>query len=700
MSGSEVDRVAELEAANEKLRAELSKQKRLATRALASYQQRALQMELIRQQNEDLDRLAADLAKAKKLAEARAREVEEAAQLKSEFLANFSHEIRTPLNGIIGYCDLLSREEGDRLTGHGRRDLTTIRKNAKTLLALINDILDLSKIESGQVYVVQERVDLASVFDECTATVREMIKGKEVELRPDVDEAARAVFTDGLKIRQILLNLLSNAAKFTELGEITAKARAIGKDLEIVVEDTGVGIPQEQLRNIFEKFRQVDGSFTRTKGGTGLGLAIVRELSRVLGGRVDVASRLGRGTTFTVTIPDIVEGGEAPAPERARKSSDPIGEGLVDRNAHVLVVDDDPMIQQLLRSRLEEDGMHVVVAGDGAEALAMMRADRPDVVILDIRLPKLDGWSVLSSIKTDESLRHLPVVILSVEEERGKGFSLGAFEYLVKPVEPDRLVSVITSAISPSAGEVLVVDDDGPTREMVSRRLAAEGFTVAEAKDGDDALLRVRVAPPALMILDLMMPGTDGFEVLERARSAGHDFPVVVLTGKELTDAERAHLREAFARIIQKNGRSVEQVVDEAKRHVTRRRAVRAASLPRVLYVEDVPQNRDIVRRYLAGVADLMEAENGEHGVEIARRERPDIILMDLSLPRLDGWSATKQIKGIPEIEHIPVIALTAHASGEDRERAMEAGCTDYLTKPVERGLLVRTLRKHLERRA
>ena len=700
MSGSEVDRVAELEAANEKLRAELSKQKRLATRALASYQQRALQMELIRQQNEDLDRLAADLAKAKKLAEARAREVEEAAQLKSEFLANFSHEIRTPLNGIIGYCDLLSREEGDRLTGHGRRDLTTIRKNAKTLLALINDILDLSKIESGQVYVVQERVDLASVFDECTATVREMIKGKEVELRPDVDEAARAVFTDGLKIRQILLNLLSNAAKFTELGEITAKARAIGKDLEIVVEDTGVGIPQEQLRNIFEKFRQVDGSFTRTKGGTGLGLAIVRELSRVLGGRVDVASRLGRGTTFTVTIPDIVEGGEAPAPERARKSSDPIGEGLVDRNAHVLVVDDDPMIQQLLRSRLEEDGMHVVVAGDGAEALAMMRADRPDVVILDIRLPKLDGWSVLSAIKTDESLRHLPVVILSVEEERGKGFSLGAFEYLVKPVEPDRLVSVITSAISPSAGEVLVVDDDGPTREMVSRRLAAEGFTVAEAKDGDDALLRVRVAPPALMILDLMMPGTDGFEVLERARSAGHDFPVVVLTGKELTDAERAHLREAFARIIQKNGRSVEQVVDEAKRHVTRRRAVRAASLPRVLYVEDVPQNRDIVRRYLAGVADLMEAENGEHGVEIARRERPDIILMDLSLPRLDGWSATKQIKGIPEIEHIPVIALTAHASGEDRERAMEAGCTDYLTKPVERGLLVRTLRKHLERRA
>jgi CheY-like chemotaxis protein len=329
-----------------------------------------------------------------------------------------------------------------------------------------------------------------------------------------------------------------------------------------------------------------------------------------------------------------------------------------------------------------------------------MRDERPDVVILDIRLPKLDGWSVLSTMKTDESLRQIPVVVLSVEEERGKGFSLGAFEYLVKPVEPDRLVSVISSAISPASGEVLVVDDEGDTRELVRRRLQTEGFAVSEAANGEDAMLRIRVSPPALMVLDLMMPGMDGFEVLERVRSAGHEFPVVVLTGKELSDAERTKIREAFARLIQKNGRSIDEVVDETKRFVTRRRAVRSARLPRVIYVEDVAQNRDIVRRYLNGVVELATAEDGEHGLELVRRQLPDLVLMDLSLPRMDGWTATKELRADSQTESIPVVALTAHASAEDRERALEAGCCDYLTKPVERGQLIRTIRKNLRERA
>lgn len=690
----------DLRAENERLREQVAKQKRLATRALASYQQRALQMELIRQQNEDLDRLAADLAKAKRVAEERAREVEEAARLKSEFLANFSHEIRTPLNGIIGYCDLLAQEEGERLTAHGRRDLTTIRKNAKTLLALINDILDLSKIESGQVDVVSEQVDLPSLIDECKATVQEMLKGKDVELRYRVESGAERIFTDSLKIRQIVLNLLSNAAKFTELGEISAVARAHGRDLELTVEDTGVGIPPEQLNSIFEKFRQVDGSFTRTKGGTGLGLAIVRELTRVLGGTVNVKSTVGRGTTFTIRIPEIVEGSDAPPIAREKPRSDPSSDLTLSNRTHVLLIDDDPMIQQLVRSRLQEDDMRVSVAGDGAEGLRAMRSERPDVVILDIRLPKLDGWSVLSTMKTDETLRQIPVVVLSVEEERGKGFSLGAFEYLVKPVEPERLLSVISSAISPAAGEVLVVDDESETRELVRRRLRNEGFAVAEAANGEDAMLRVRVAPPALMILDLMMPGMDGFEVIERVRGAGHEFPVVVLTGKELSDTERSRLREAFARIIQKNGRSIDEVVEEARRYVSRRRAVRSARLPRVIYVEDVAQNRDIVRRYLNGVVELSEAEDGEHGLELIRRQLPDLVLMDLSLPRIDGWTAAKELRSDPQTAGIPIVALTAHASAEDRERALEAGCNDYLTKPVERGQLIRTIRKNLQERA
>ncbi|MFK7990085.1 MAG: response regulator [Sandaracinaceae bacterium] len=678
------------------LQKELAKHKRLATRALASYQQRALQMELIRQQNEDLDRLAADLARAKKVAEDRTREVEAAARLKSEFLANFSHEIRTPLNGIIGYCDLLGQEEGERLTAHGRRDLTTIRKNAKTLLALINDILDLSKIESGQVDVVNERVRLTEIMEDCAATLQERLKGKDVELSVRVEDGADRVFSDSLKLRQITLNLLTNAVKFTELGEINAIARARGKDLLLVVEDTGVGIPAEQVQHIFEKFRQVDGSFTRTKGGTGLGLAIVRELTRILGGEVEVQSVLGRGTTFSLCIPGIVEGSDAPEEDK-RESSEPAQLGVGDET-HILLIDDDPMIQQLVRSRLQGDGMRVSVASDGAAGLRALRERRPDVVILDIRMPKLDGWTVLSTMKSDPDLAGLPVIIHSVEEERGRGFSLGAFEYLVKPVEPARLVKVVESAVSPEAGDVLVVDDDKQTRELVRRGLTRAGFNVSEASDGEAALLRVRVSTPALMVLDLVMPGMDGFELLSRLRTAGHDFPVVVLTGKDLEDGERARLREGLARVIQKHGTSVDEVVEEAKRFVVRRRAVRAARMPRVLYVEDVPQNRDIVRRYLNGVVHLIEAEDGEHGLDVARRELPDLILMDLSLPRMDGWATTQALKADETTRRIPVVALTAHAGAEDRERAIQVGCSDYLTKPVERKQLVRTIRKNLNR--
>src|SRR6185437_2877403 len=279
---------------------------RVAARALASYQQRALHMEIIRQQNEDLDRLAMDLARAKRVEEERAREIEASARLKSEFLANFSHEIRTPLNGIIGYCDLLSREEGARLTPHGRRDLNVIKANARTLLSLINDILDLSKIEAGRVDVVKEEVDFPPLVEECVATARERLKGKEVEVVVSISEPAKRLYTDGLKLRQVLLNLLTNAAKFTEAGEIVVDASDRDGTLILTVEDTGIGIPADQLPFIFEKFRQVDGSATRKVGGTGLGLAIVRELSRLLGGGVEVTSTLGKGTRFTVTLVGVI----------------------------------------------------------------------------------------------------------------------------------------------------------------------------------------------------------------------------------------------------------------------------------------------------------------------------------------------------------------------------------------------------------
>ncbi|WP_163989552.1 response regulator [Pyxidicoccus caerfyrddinensis] len=705
---------AELLAANKQLAASLEEIKRtraVSARSLASYQQRALQMEIIRQQNEDLDRLAQELSVAKRNEEERAREAEAAARLKSEFLANFSHEIRTPLNGIIGYCDLLMREEGSRLTAHGRRDLNVVKTNAKTLLALINDILDLSKIEAGRVEVVTEQVDLQELADECMATVKEYLKGKDVSLTTNIDPAARLLRSDALKLRQIMLNLLSNAAKFTDAGEVALNLVPAGDEVVMTVEDTGVGIPGDQLPFIFEKFRQVDGSTTRKVGGTGLGLAIVKELSRVLGGTVSVTSTLGRGSTFTVRLPNALE---APAgiPSAAHPSERavPMSEvaqhlgTMAQPGSTVLVVDDDPLMQQLVAGQLEPAGFKVVGAEDGIAALKRARELRPQAILLDIHLPKLDGWSVLSQLKGEPSLSGIPVILISVEEQRARGFSLGACEYLVKPVEPERLVEVVQRCLGQSAGssahagEVLVVDDDSATRELVSRNLRRAGFSTAEARSGEDALLKARVSPPALVVLDLMMPNLDGFEVLRRLRAEKLQVPVVVLTGKTLSSEEEALLRDGFAGFVKKGGHALEDVIAQAKGLLLSQRAATAGKLHRILYVEDSAQNRDIVRRYLGGLFEVIEAEDGEHGLERATRDSPDLILMDLSLPRLDGWEVTRRLRALPSAANIPVIAVTAHAGREYQDKAHAAGCTAYLTKPLDRDQLLEMIRKHLGR--
>ncbi|TMQ06723.1 MAG: response regulator [Deltaproteobacteria bacterium] len=684
-------KVEELARENRQLREELEIKAALAARAVASFQQRTLLMEITRQQNEDLDRLAAELARAKKVEEERAREIEAAARLKSEFLANFSHEIRTPLNAITGYCDLLTRDEGSRLTPHGRRDLSVIKANARTLLALINDILDLSKIEAGRAEIVKEAIALPELAEECMASVRELLKGKEVTLHAEI--TAGQVFSDPLKLKQVLLNLLSNAAKFTDAGEIVLTAEPQGATLVIAVEDTGAGIPDEQLPFIFDKFRQVDGSSRRKIGGTGLGLAIVKEVVHLLGGTVNATSAVGRGSKFTVALPgaiDLTSAPRAPGPGPATT-----GDG---GPFSVLIIDDDPMVQHLVRGQLESEQFRVVTASDGIEGLTMAREARPSVIILDIHLPRLDGWAVLAELKSDPVLSQIPVIMMSVEEQRARGYSFGACEYLVKPVEPDQLIAVVRRAILPSAGDVLIVDDDEHTREVVSRHLRRAGYSTIEARDGEEALLRARVLAPGLMILDLLMPRVDGFEVLRTIRNEGIRMPVVVLTGKTLTSDEESILRDGLARIVHKNGTSLDDVVREAKQLLVARRVVERGRLPRILYVEDSPQNRDIVRRYLATDYEVIEAEDGEHGIERALRDAPDLILMDLSLPRLDGWEATRRIKTNPTIKHIPVVALTAHAGREDQTRAAQAGCIDYITKPLERDVLLSTIKKHLPR--
>lgn len=572
--------------------------------------------------------------------------------------------------------------------------MNVIKANAKTLLALINDILDLSKIEAGRVEIVNENVEIEPMLTECTSTVREFLRGKEVEMRTVVNPGAELAFTDSLKLKQVLLNLCSNAAKFTDSGEIVVTADAHGTMLVLTVEDTGSGVPADQLEHIFDKFRQVDGSPSRKVGGTGLGLAIVREVTQVLGGSVSVKSVFGRGTTFTVKLPGALVRG-AGAEERVATVVERAAAPSSDNVLSVLIIDDDPMVHQLLRGHLIEGSFEVFSAVDGVEGLTIAREQRPSVILLDLHLPKLDGWGVLARLKGDPSTANIPVVILSVEEQRARGFSFGACDYLVKPVEPDLLVSVVKKSIRPDAGDVLVVDDDPGTRELVSRSLRRVGFTTVEAANGEEALLRARVVSPAMVVLDLLMPGMDGFEVLRNLRAEGNDVPILVLTGKTLTPEEQRTLRDGVSHVLSKGGVAMDELVRQAKALVASKRSIEKL-LPRILYVEDSAQNRDIVRRYLASEFELLEAEDGEAGVERATRDIPDLILMDLSLPRIDGWEATRRIKASPSAAHVPVVAITAHAGQDERNKAKEAGCIEYVTKPVERDHLISVIRRHL----
>jgi CheY-like chemotaxis protein len=305
---------------------------------------------------------------------------------------------------------------------------------------------------------------------------------------------------------------------------------------------------------------------------------------------------------------------------------------------------------------------------------------------------------VLAEIKGDSVLSGVPVIIISIEEARARGFALGAVDYLVKPIDAERLVALVSRTVKPENGEIFVVDDDADACAMVSRQLVSAGFKTVELHDGEDTLAHARKARPAMIVLDLVMPGTSGFDVIRTLRAEQIDVPIVVLTGKELTREEQTLLRDGITNVVQKNGTAIEAVVAEARRVLLEARTTHR-KLPRVLYVEDSAQNRDVVRRYLQGLFEVIEAEDGEHGLERAQRDAPELVLMDLSLPRLDGWEATRRLKAGPAA-HVPVIALTAHAGREDQARARAAGCDGYLTKPVERDQLIKTIHEQLGRRA
>jgi PAS domain S-box-containing protein len=506
--------------------------------------------------------------RAEEALEVKSRELEAASKHKSQFLANMSHELRTPLNAILSYSQLLLEEVED-LGQHGLiPDLQKIHAAGTHLLGLINDILDLSKIEAGKMDLYLESFDVAAVVQDVGALVRPLVERKANTLNVRCADGLGTMRADLTKVRQALFNLLSNAAKFTEHGTISLSvSRALSDGVDSVtfaVADSGIGISPEQVTKLFQAFAQADSSTTRRYGGTGLGLAISRHFCQMMGGDITIESEIGRGSTFTIRLPAEVAGPAITSEPDAEPSAGALAVG----GFRLLVIDDDPTARELMQRFLAMEGFHVVTASSGAEGLRLAKELLPDAITLDVLMPGMDGWAVLAALKADPGLADIPIVMLTILEEKNMAYALGASEYLTKPIDRGRLVAVLERyRREDQAQTILVVEDDPAMRETLRRILERGGWAVDEAENGQIGLARLEKGRPGLILLDLMMPEMDGFEFIAelRRREEWRSIPVVVITAKDLTAEDHQRLNGYVAATIQKSVYSREELLAEVR---------------------------------------------------------------------------------------------------------------------------------------
>lgn len=741
----------ELQVQGEELRVsneELEEQGRALKESQARLEQQQVELEQtnsqLEEQAQELERQRDGLEKANEAINLKAAEVERASRYKSDFLANMSHELRTPLNSSLILAKLLADNPDENLTAEQVKFAQTIQSSGNDLLNLINDILDLSKIEAGHVEIKPETVSIQRTADTLQRMFAPLADNKGLGFSIDVAaDVVPLIETDPQRLEQVLKNLLANAIKFTEVGQVSLLVRpAGGEQIAISVTDTGIGIAEEQQHRIFEAFHQADSTISRKFGGTGLGLSISRELVRLLGGSIHLKSKAGSGSTFTLLLPQKFDAeqvrlispvipvnpgvgliNEAPSPSRNLDVTTHIarnGGGIVeDDRKHVgeqarklLIVEDDHSFASILRDLARELDFQALVAGSAHEALELAKQFMPSAIVLDVGLPDQSGLSVLDRLKRDVRTRHIPIHIVSAEDYSERALSLGAIGYALKPVQRDQLVDVMKSLearISQNVRRVLIVEDNEIQRDAVARLIASPEVETIGVGTAADCLAELKNKTFDCMVLDLSLPDASGFSLLETiSEDHEHSFPpVIVYTGRVLSAEEEQKLRRYSKSIIIKGAKSPERLLDEVtlflhqvvsdlpdeQQNMIRKARSRDALLEgrRILVVEDDVRNVYALTNILEPRGALVEiARNGEEALQklalsLERQDaKIDLVLMDVMMPVMDGLTATRHIRANAQFKKLPIITLTAKAMPDDQKRCIEAGANDYMAKPLD----------------
>jgi HAMP domain-containing protein/signal transduction histidine kinase/CheY-like chemotaxis protein len=716
---------------------------------------------LLAEQNAEVERKNDEVEQARQALEEKAEQLALTSKYKSEFLANMSHELRTPLNSLLILANQLSLNSDGNLSPKQVEYAKTIHASGNDLLSLINDILDLSKIESGTVTLEMSELRFSELHDYVDRTFRHVAESKTLDFGVELDEdLPRFIYTDSQRLEQVIRNLLSNAFKFTERGKVALRIATVTEGwspdrdtlnhaktvIAFSVTDSGIGIPPEKQQIIFEAFQQADGSTSRKYGGTGLGLAISREIARLLGGEIRLASAVGQGSTFTLFLP---QGVPLRSARRDTGSQRPVQSAITvdagvseivveptlqqpedlffedDRDSiHpgdrvLLVIEDDLAYARLLVDLAHGKGFKALVAPRGAAGLAMARELKPDAITLDIHLPDLDGWRVLDRLKIDLTTRHIPVQVITIDDEAESTVTQAALGCISKSEQQERLQGVfeeLRSFIERPIKNLLLVEDDEVQRSSITELIGNGDVHTTVVGSGKEALDEVEKQRYDCMILDLGLPDMSGVELLEHVKGEvkSRNLPIIIYTAKELVREEESKLRKLAETILIKDVRSPERLLDEAslflhrnvlklpdrQRHLLEKFHHGVLEQKKVLLVDDDIRNifamTSVLERFKM---DVLSAENGKDAIDLlVRTPDVDVVLMDIMLPMMDGYETIRAIRQLPDFQELPIIAVTAKAMKGDREKCIAAGASDYISKPVDTEQLRSLLRVWLHR--